>query len=469
MAAFCVHICLPHFAYANNNIGDNVIRNYIRATAYRRADLLCYTATYYGFNPRFNGLIRQVPAELTLDIADVEGSIYDRPLYYDSKYRAGMMEWFFIDQNSLRSAFLDLDLKGGSQRDRVFSYTSYVNTLVDSIGFKRAIEDCAKRKNLEFEDLFEGMRSLILKVDNNANWFGRIAQFSGIILIGDMILMGVIRGFTAGFRMVKPFVLRPEVRAWLLQTRAFKTLKDRVAFFQRYKIRIGLGTLGIAVLSTTTIGDSAPYFQIHQENATQISNDDAQIIADDIRQMFPNNDNFQQLWNRRFQESNDERLEGQYREIVRISARLQNLKGTNGESSPLYQELHRRLHIRINLYFVDYWIVHAALNYFRENKENLGLLNAVTEMFAFRKMQLEDQAEMTSERSVALELLDLSQNDESFTLCDFNGISNAVTHRSRSNLLCKAHLLYTLRKYNGVYFSEEQAVELEQLEIELFH
>lgn len=468
IAACCLCICPPHFVYASNT-QSNGVNNYIAATAYRRAYQLCYTATYYGsVHPGFiNRIVEESTASPMLDRLEGNLRSAEHPIYSDSEYRAGMIEWYFIDRNSFKSAFLDLGFEGGGGREGVFSYTSHVNTLVDSIGFEEAIEDCAREKNLDSEDLLEDMRSLILRVDNHANWLGRTLSFAGLLLATDLLL---IRPAIMGFRAVRPFVSNSGVVTWLSQTRVVEALRSRVAFLQRHKKPVILGTGGTVLISTTQAGHSDPYLQIYQENVMQISDDDAQNMADNIGQDFLNNDNFEQLWTDRVQKSRYEAFEGQYREIVRIAERLRNLEGSNGESSPLYQELYRRLHIRIDLYFVDYWIVYAVLNFLRDSREDLSLLNAIKEMFAFRKMQLEDQAEieMTTQSAVALELLDLSQNDDSFTLCDFNGVANSVTHRSRSNLLCRAHFLYTLRQYNGVHFSEEQTVELDQLETELF-
>lgn len=436
----CCFLCFPHFVLAQ----DSALTNSARATAYRRADRLCYAATYYGdMSANFDQMIHQFNF---------------RQAYMDDVIlQEGIAEWIFIDRHSLYSALTDLSFTGGDERKRTFSNTVYVDSLINERDFEDAIKRCAERKGLVFEDLLENMRSTISRVDNMSNWFGRGVQLLAFETAATWVVPRVIRGV----RTLNSWIFTPQVRSWLSQTGLVRILSNRLAFFQERKKAVVLSVVGVPVISTTTMGDISFYHQIYQENQASIENVMAHVTGESIeewkdRVMSP----IDVLWMNRW--VNIEEDQGEYWDMIDMAREI-DLDHLDNETS-----LPRDLAIRIDLYFVDYWFVVRRLNYLRATRGEYDSdtleLNIVKEWFDFRRRQLESQtAQDSPERAVALELLSLSRDYE--FLCDFDNLDN-LSEDIRSSLLCKIHFFYTMRSHNGG-LSPRRADQLQQMEIKL--
>ena len=441
----CCFFCSPHFVYAQ----DSALTNLVRISPERRADRLCYVATYYGdMSHHFDQMMHQFN--------------FRQPYIDDFVFREGVAEWLFIDRNSLRSAFTDLSFSGGGGRENFFSNTAHVNNLINSRGFEDAIRRCAEKKGLVFEDLLENMRSTILRIDNRANWFGRAVQNLPLEIAGGLVFHKVIGGVST----VNSWIFTPQVRSWLSQTGLVKVLRNRIAFFREHKAA-ALGVVGVPVISATTIGDTLTYRQIYQENQVSIENAPAHVIEEGVEEWKDKVSPIGVLWDDRWintkeiniGEINIEEKQGQYRNMIRMFAET-GLDHLDNEIS-----LPRDIAIRIDLYFVDYWFVSRILDSLRATKGEYHPdtleLNIIKELFDFRRRQLESQTTQDSpERAVALELLNLSRDYE--FLCDFNELSEDT----RPDLLCKIHSFYTVRSRNGG-LSPGSAAQLQQMEAKL--
>ena len=460
----CCFLCFPHFVFAQ----DSALTNFVRASAYRKADRLCYVATYYGNMPlHFDQMIHQ------FDL---------RQVYMDDViFREGIAEWLFIESHSLQSALADLALNGGGERGNALSNTEYVNpfmnftnqiinglknafsntkyveSLIEGSGFEDAIRRCAERKGLVFEDLLENMRSTILRIDDRSNWFGRGVQLLAFETVAAFAFRRVIWGVQRF--PVHSWIFTPQVRSWLSQTRLVRMLRNRVAFFQENKAA-ALGVVGVPVISATTMGDISFYHRIYQENQASIENAPIQVMEEGTEEWKDRVSPIDMLWVNRW--INTEERQGKYWDMIEMAREI-DLDHLDNETS-----LPRDLAIRIDLYFVDYWFVGRRLDYLRATRGEYDSdtleLNIVKEWFDFRRRQLESQTTQDSpERAVALELLNLSRDYE--FLCDFDNLDN-LSEDTRPSLLCKIHFFYTMRSHNG-RLSPGRAAQLQQMEAKL--
>ena len=121
------------------------------------------------------------------------------------------------------------------------------------------------------------------------------------------------------------------------------------------------------------------------------------------------------------------------------------------------------LAMRIDTYFVDYDYVNRQIEVLKASKGEFHPdtvdLSLIGRLFDWKKRQLENQYE-SPERAVALELLDLVENNSSF-LCFFSEFRD-LPDDNRPDVLCKTHFYYTIRSYHGL--SPGAAMELQRLE-----
>lgn len=328
---------------------------------------------------------------------------YD-PFVKDGKYQLGVFEWRYMDRNTFQSAFL-------TQHEHEYFYMSlhshYVKNLIESDGFKDAIYRCARTKNLDFEDLLERITNAILFVDGKATVRGRGLQ---------MGVMGTIGAFV------------------------FRGAMAAIGFLGRIT---GLGRLGVAgtTLALFQREDSA-YYQIWKAHQERIQEADAKTqnlkeFVEHVSQM----DAHQVFWYNRWQQYN------------RLISNVQNATSADAQTA------------LINLYFIDYWILQRWLDAQRDERMEAGesnesaeelKLNSLTEMFAFRKRELDRQLEKpdpTKQDIVAGLLLEQSERDPHFR-CSF---------QDKSMPLCRLHLLLLARSRNTLN-NPQQIQELQTLE-----
>ncbi len=469
-----------HSTHASQSLSQSA-----QMTTYRIAHRLCYAATYYRDQSSYFD-------------QRIQPSTFRQPYIDDFRFREGIDAWLSIDRISLYSAFKDWIFSGGSERKFFFSNMNQVNEFVNESRFEDAIRDCAEERGLVFEDLLENMRSTILRVDSRANWFARILQLYAIERVSAFVFPLVLRGIIGTFRMIGSGVRAltpPQVRSFVSQTRGAQAVKRQAEFVQNNKARTALGVVGVPLLSVTTVGHGV---QIDQENQNvQIyTKEEMTSFADELLKTMDHP--IGRLWSRRWFKSGniiqsintmirtfEEGDLGQYRGMIRIFEesdnstqyintmikipeeggnldryrgmirKLEKLDLDHLNADDLFNEIytnHRDLAIHIDLHFIDYWFVNRKLNESRLTKEvdhpDTLALRTIEELFNRRKRQLENQPH-SSEKAVALELLDLTKNNE--FLCSFNNLFDGTLDDTHPNLLCKTHLFYTITSGQSQY------------------
>ena len=444
--------CPFYFIHAGQTFTESVQEN-----TYRRAHRLCYVATYYGdMSSSFDRLMNQMSF---------------RQAYIDEdgfRFREGVDAWLSIDRRSLGSAFADFGLRGGEERRHALANMNETDEFVNSNRFEDAIRDCAAERGLVFEDLLENMREAILRVDSRANWFARILQLYVAERIAGFAFQGVIKVFRilgSGVRAVTSRV-PPQVSSFVSQTRGAQAVRRQAEFVRNNKARTALSVLGAPLLAVTTVGDGMPPVN-QQDNTIYVTEEGVNKLTESfLGAMTP----IDILWSRRWINSGDN--SAQYRSMIEMLERL-DFNVDRLDLDDIYDEIftnHRDLAIRIDLYFIDYWFVNRQLNGLRANEgeyhPDILSLDIIERFFDFRRRQLENQ-DTSSERIVALELLDLTRDNE--FLCPFSEFENSNfldDNNTRPDLLCKIHLFYTMRRHNEE-LSPERAIILQELEAKL--
>ena len=416
-----------------------------RNSPYRRAGLLCYAATYHGEMPNY---FEQHINHWRL----MEPSIRD------SELEEGLNEWRSIERNSFKSGFMDFFPDGkpefslndwsGRDLDRTapLANTNDVSNLISSNGFENAIRRCAEEKGLVFDDLFENMGSTILRMDRHNNYFSRAIQ----ILLAEGIAYLAFTRTISGLG------------------RANQALGRRFPFYQRNRRNILVSGIG-TVISATTIGDATP----SEEEDNLDLGEEIERLAEQDKEEFKNNvversDPVVVLWNKRWINSESQRAI--YRDMIRTFQGLDlDIDDLDGETILP----HRELAILWDIYFVDYWFVISKLEEALKGEYHPDTidLELIKNLFDLKKTALENQTDNLPERDVALELLYLTEDDQPF-LCAFGSIKDdkdvgidifLENIRSRSDLLCRMHVFYTMRKHNG-RLSPRRAEILQQME-----